>query len=72
MRGPRMGYKAIADFYRLPCETFRHQTTGELKGYYGHLSGGKNMPKVLTSNEEIELASHIRKFAQAGFTFTPF
>ena len=55
--GPRMGCKAIADLYGLPCETFRHHTTGELKGYCGHLSGGKN--KVLTPNEELELASHI-------------
>ena len=69
--GPRMGYKAIADLYGLPRETFRCCTTGEFKGYYGHLSGGKNMPKVLTPNEEIELASHIGKFAQAGFPFTP-
>ena len=29
------------------------------------------MPKVLTPNEEIKLASHIGKFAQADFLFTP-
>ena len=44
----RMEYKAIANLYGLPHETFHRWTMGELKGYCGHLSGGKNMLKVLT------------------------
>ena len=42
---PCFGYKAIADMYDLPRETFRRHTTGELKGYYGHLLGGKDTPQ---------------------------
>ena len=63
---PQLGYKGIADLYKLPRETFRRWTSGELKGFYGHLSGGKDIPKIL-----VELVGHIGKFAQAGFPFTP-
>ena len=57
--------------YDLPRETFRRHTTGELKGYYGHLLGGKDTPKILSPDQENELAGHVGKFAQAGFPFTP-
>ena len=70
-KGPQLGFKAIADLYKLPRETFRRWTTGELKGFYGHLSGGKDIPKILTHEQEIKQAGHISKFAQAGFPFTP-
>ena len=52
------------------CHVKCTHTMGEHKGYYGYLSEGKNMPKVLTPDEENELASYIGKFAQAGFPFT--
>ena len=67
--GPLLRYKAIADLYKLPRETFRRWTTGELKGFYGHLSGGKDILKILTHEEEVKLVGHISKFAQAGFPF---
>ena len=38
-------------------------------GLFGHLSGGKDYPRVFTSEEE-DLADHISKFAQLGFPFT--
>ena len=69
--GPHLGYKTITDLNGLPRETFRRQTTGELKGFYGHLSGGKDIPKILTYEQEVKLVGHIGKFAQAGFLFTP-
>ena len=69
--GPQLGYKAIADLYELPRETFRRWTSRELKDFYGHLSGGKDIPKILTHEQEVKLAGHIGKFAQAGFPFTP-
>ena len=54
-KGPQLGYKAIADLYKLPRETFRRRTTGELKGFYRHLSGGKDIPKILTHEQEVKL-----------------
>ena len=59
------------DLYDLPTETFRRTSTWNLKGYYGHLSRGKDNPKVLTLKQEEELAGHIGKFTQKGFPFNP-
>ena len=70
-KGLHLGYKTITDLHGFPWETFRRQTTGKLKGFYGHLSGGKDIPKILTYEQEVELAGHIGKFAQAGLLFTP-
>ena len=39
-------------------------------GLFSHLSGGKDYPRVFTSEEEEDLAEHISKFAQSGFPFT--
>ena len=58
--------------YGLPRETFRRRTLpGPLQGYCGYLSGGKDIPRVFTVEQEAELAGHIGMFAQAGFPFTP-
>ena len=69
--GPQFRYKTVTKLYGLPPETFHRRTTGLLKGFYGHLSGGKGIPRIFTPDEETELAGHITKFAQAGFPFTP-
>ena len=37
---------------------------------FGHLSGGKDFPRIFTSDEELDLAKHISMFAQAVFPFT--
>ena len=34
------GYKAVADAYRVPRETFRRRLSGPLMGYFGHVAGG--------------------------------
>ena len=69
--GPRFGYKTVAKLYGIPPETFCRRTTGLLKGFYRHLSGGKGVPRIFTPDEENELAGHITKCAQAGFPFVP-
>ena len=69
--GKVLGYKAVADEYRIPRETFRRRTKGRLVGLAGHLIRGKNQLRIFTEDEEEELAGHITKFAQAGFPFTP-
>ena len=69
--GPRFGYKTVTKLYGLPPETFRRRMTGPLKGFYSHLSRGKDVPRIFTPDEETKLAGHIVKFAQAGFPFTP-
>ena len=66
---PRSRYKTVAKLYGLLPETFCGRT-GLLKGFYGHLSGGKGIPRIFIPDEETELAGHIIKFAQAGFPFT--
>ena len=45
--GQVMGYKAVADLYSIPRETFRRRTTWKLKGFAGYLSGGKNILELL-------------------------
>ena len=71
-KGKIPGYKIIADEYQLPRETFRRRVVaGPLRGYAGYLCGGKDIPRVFSTEEEQELAGHIGMFAQAGFPFTP-
>ena len=69
--GSRFRYKTFTKLYGLLPKTFHCRTTGPLKGFYSHLSGGKGIPRIFTPDEETELVSHITKFAQAGFPFTP-
>ena len=68
--GKRYGYKKITEAYHLPKETFRRRVRGPLTGLFGHLSGGKDFPRIFTTEEELDLARHISMFAQAGFPFT--
>ena len=68
--GKKFGYKKIADAYSIPRETFRQQVRGPLTGLFGHLSGGKDFPRIFTPDEELDLAKHISMLAQAGFPFT--
>ena len=68
--GKIYGYKKIANAFSLLRETFRRCVRGPLTGLFGHLSGGKDYPRVFTSEEEEDLADHISKFAQSGFPFT--
>ena len=63
-------YKKIADAFSIPKETFRRHVSCPLTGLFGHLSGGKDYPRVFTSEEEEDLADHISKFAKLGFPFT--
>ena len=69
--GAVFGYKKISGIFGIPRETFRRRLKGPLQGLFGHLSGGKDVPRIFTTNEEIDLAGHISSFAQSGFPFTP-
>ena len=69
--GPRRGYKGIARQYNVPAETFRRRIRGPFQGHPGHISGGKGLPRIFSIEKENELASHIQKFSEAGFPFTP-
>ena len=69
--GPRRGYKAIAQDFQVPAETFRRRIRGPFQGFMGHISGGKGLPRIFDIEHETELAQHIQKFAEAGFPFTP-
>ena len=68
--GKRYGYKKIAEAYHLPKETFHRRVRGPLTGLFGHLSGGKDFPRIFTGEKELDLARHISMFVQAGFPFT--
>ena len=46
--GPTYGYKKIAGTFRIPRETFRRRLSGPLQGLFGHLSGGKDLPRIFT------------------------
>ena len=54
-KGKQFGYKAIADKYQVPRETFRRRLSGPLKGYYGHIAGGKQNPKNFVSTAHANL-----------------
>ena len=68
--GKQYGYKKIAEAYHIPKETFCRRVRGPLTSLFGHLSGGKDFPRIFTTEEELDLARHISLFAQAGFPFT--
>ena len=68
--GPRFRCKTVTKLIGLLPETFCCRTTGPLKGFYSHLSGGKGIPRIFTPDEETMLVGHIEKFAQARFPFT--
>ena len=68
--GPVYGHKKIAGIFGIPRETFKWRLSGPLRGLFGHLSGGKDLPCIFTTNEEVDLAGHISSFAQSGFPFT--
>ena len=70
-QGATVGYRVVADMWGLPHETFRRRLTGPLRGIFGHVAGGKGVPRILKHEEENELARHIAKYAQAGFPFRP-
>ena len=68
---PQIRLQTVAKLYGILPETLHCRTTGPLKGFYGHLSGGTGVPRIFTCDEENELVGHITKFVQAGFPFTP-
>ena len=47
--GRKYGYKAVADAYSVPRETFRRRLSGPLKGYFGHVAGGRMSQKKFVS-----------------------
>ena len=46
-RGKKYGYKAIADAYSIPRETFRRRLSGPNQGFFGHLAGGHGNTQVI-------------------------
>ena len=69
--GQKRGYKAIANQYNVPAETFRRRIRGPFQGHTGYISGGKGLPRIFSIEQETEIATHIQKFSESGFPFTP-
>ena len=69
--GPTYGYKKIAGTFGIPRETFRRRLSGPLQGLFGHLSGGKDLPRIFISNEEVELANQHKLICPSRFSFHP-